>query len=152
MALESEGVVGVHDDVETEDAGPSAESTASEEQIVALKFEQNCVCSPIVVDTKVHRKHEGLHRDNCHKCLEKILKLRVDWKEYYKKYANSATLVGLRRVWRMTKGKEPNDRTIMQLYTCALNYPSLMVRVYVHSKYGEEVLKEVECAHNDLAH
>lgn len=135
-----------------DEAGVSAELTAGVEDEGAKEWGMECGCLITIVDPKIHAKHKGVKKEGCYQCISKMIGLEPDWKAYYAKYAGSRAMTGLRDAFKKGTGSDPSDKTVMTLYKCALAYPNVQVRAYVHCKYGGVVLEEVERAHYALQH
>lgn len=130
----------------------STELTADGAGGSAKECSASCSCPVTEVEISLHTKHKGVSRDGCYKCVSHLIELEQGWREFYQKYANTRTMVGLRSAFRKERGSLPSDKTVMILFKCALAYPNLQVRAFVHVKYGGGVLKEVERAHYVLVH
>lgn len=145
-------VLGDSSSVISTEAGLSTGLTAGVEEEGAKEWQVECGCPVTVVDTRVHKKHKGMKKEGCYQCISKLIDLGSNWQTFYAKYAATRVMVGLRDAFKKGTGSEPADKTVMTLYKCAMTYPNVQVRAFVHCKYGGVVLAEVERAHNELRH
>lgn len=130
----------------------TTELTADGAECGAKEYSTSCTCPVTKVEASLHTKHKGVSRDGCYQCVSHLIELEQGWRKFYQKYADTRTMVGLRNAFKRDRGSMPSDKTVMILFKCALAYPNLQVRAFVHGKYGGGVLKEVERAHYELVH